>query len=199
MEGLQFFGSLDFLSGITNWEGFSLTHVIQNDINDLYKPQPLSETIDNWLTPLLIKSLFPKEIQQLVLNRYTNWDDPFSPEIVREQILQLLGNVSYNVSNIRAALLHFKHEYDTGSGNYLYHFVAEPPNHAVETPSLINGATHADDLLGLVEIDNFDNYTDLQRSVGLHNDVLGEPCKNRVRIVTFILNMVHVVVLNQNV
>ncbi|WAR14367.1 EST5-like protein [Mya arenaria] len=170
-DGLHFFGSLDFLNGITKWEGVSFMHIIQNDINDLYKPQPRSETIENWLNPSLIKSIFkrrfPNEIKQLVLNRYTNWDDPLSPETVREQLLQFLGDVAYNVPAVRATREHFKHEYDTGSGNYLYHFVAEPPVHVMETPSWIKGATHAEDLLFLVEMDNFDNYSDWQRQLSV--------------------------------
>ncbi|XP_052820049.1 liver carboxylesterase 1F-like [Mya arenaria] len=170
-EGLQFFGSLDFLNGITKWEGVSLMHVIQNDINDLYKSQPRPETIKNWFTPSLIKSIFkrrfPKEIQQLVLNRYTNWNDPLSPNTVREQILQFLGDVAYNVPAVRATREHFKYEYDTGSGNYLYHFVAEPSAYVMETPFWTEGATHADDLLFLLEMDNFDNYTDWQRQLSV--------------------------------
>ncbi|XP_052760602.1 liver carboxylesterase 1F-like [Mya arenaria] len=170
-EGLQFFGSLDFLNGITSWEGVSFMHIIQNDINDLFKPQPRSETIENWLNPSLIeyifKRKFPKEIQQVVWNRYTNWDDPLSPETVRKQLFQFLGDVAHNVPAVRAAREHFKHEYDTGSGNYLYHFVAEPPVHVMETPLWIQGATHADDLLFLVEMDNFDNYSDWQRQLSV--------------------------------
>ncbi|WAQ99382.1 LOW QUALITY PROTEIN: ACES-like protein, partial [Mya arenaria] len=167
--GLQFFGSLDFLNGITMWDGLSFMHIIQNSINDLNKSQSLSETLENWLNQLLFESIFKrkfsKEIQQLVRNRYTNWDDPLSSERVREQVLQFLGDVEYNVPAVRAAREHFKHEYDTGSGNYLYHFVAEPPVHVMETPSWIEGATYADDLLFLVEMDNFNNYTDWQRQL----------------------------------
>ncbi|WAR14365.1 hypothetical protein MAR_004470 [Mya arenaria] len=61
---------------------------------------------------------------------YTNWDDPLSPERVREQVLQFLGDVAYNVPAVRAAREHLKHE-SPNQVNSIYKWV--PYNDSQET------------------------------------------------------------------
>lgn len=147
LEEVDFFRSLDVLTGFNAYEGaFMLPFII--DSSQIEDIQPTREEMSELYLPLLLRMVYRKEFSseliKLIELQYTNWSNPDSFESIRLQIAKLGGDINFAVPAVDMARLH---KLSSAASNYMYFFTPKPSVRTIQTPSWIPGANHADELL----------------------------------------------------
>ncbi|XP_060573357.1 cholinesterase 2-like [Ruditapes philippinarum] len=156
LEEVEFFRSLDILSGFNANEGVSVLPWI---MSMLPKEMQVSQLEDfsfdhfRWTDDIVPAVLtfsflkrFSKEILQLVDAQYRSWSSPYDQHLLRLQFEKLVGDLTYAIPAIEMAHLHAMSS-SSSENNFMYHFLPKPSTRALPTPSWISGAGHADELM----------------------------------------------------
>ena len=148
LEQLEFFRSLDFISGFTDQEGgvFLLTPLYPiEDLETFTLPRYdfITKAAPTALT--VATGHFPDFIKSIIMAEYTNWTNPTLPVNNRDQYVRLLGDIYFTVGSVEMSRLHSNATVNT-SKTYAYVFTATPTNRALITPTWFKGANHGDEM-----------------------------------------------------
>ncbi|XP_045181181.2 acetylcholinesterase-like [Mercenaria mercenaria] len=146
LDEVEFFRSLDILSGFNANEGASMLYYIINATH-LETMQPTREQVKKELLPKLIKFIYGKDfadtLMHLVEAQYTDWTNPKDYKSIRLQIEKLMGDATFGVPAVEMARLH---KVPSASRNFMYHFAPRPSYQPLPSPSWLPGAGHADEI-----------------------------------------------------
>ncbi|XP_045181221.2 carboxylesterase 5A-like [Mercenaria mercenaria] len=146
LDEVEFFRTLDILSGFNANEGASMWHYM-TDKTELETMQPTREQLRNELLPQLMKFIYEKVfadvLMQLVEAQYTDWTNPKDYKSIRLQIEKLIGDATFGVPAVEMARLH---NVSSVSRNFMYHFAPRPSYQPLPSPSWLQGAGHADEI-----------------------------------------------------
>ena len=149
IEQVEFFRSLDFLSGFTDQEGgvFLLAPIYPMEDMETFTLSREEFMVKSVPTVLAMAARLPSHvIKSLVIAEYTNWTDPYLPENNRDQYVRLFGDIYFSIGCVEMSRLHFNASGDT-KNTYAYLFTATPSNRALITPTWLKGANHGDELV----------------------------------------------------
>lgn len=145
-EDVNFFRSLDVLSGFNAYEGVIYLDMVTGMSVEDAKPTP--EQMKTMYLPSLTKlnyhTQYTEELMRLIESEYTNWDAPDNYNSILLQLTKALGDTNFGVPAIEMARLH---KTASASRNFMYFFTPEPSVRLLPTPSWIPGANHADEVL----------------------------------------------------
>ena len=147
-DSRPFFGTLDFLTGINSVEGA----LMMNPLIGIHDPEHLEPNRTYFEDQLLPKALsvtfgnnIPQIIQDLIVNEYTNWEDPENMANIRNNFMQIYADLMFAIPMLETIGYHTlvsKHS----KGTYLYQFDVAPSQHFLPTASWVEGANHADEM-----------------------------------------------------
>lgn len=147
---VAFFRSLDFLSGINQYEGGLFLPVISGVV-DFSSFQPTQEDmLTNYIGQVLMgmyNRWFREEIIQAVLHEYSNWTNPYHYESIRLQFVKALGDTCFAVPAVRNAMLHL--DSVTTDKTYMYQFMPVTSERPPFTVDWLPGADHSEEVLFL--------------------------------------------------
>lgn len=141
---VEFFQSVDLLSGINAYEGTIFLHKIFSQTNQ----ENLVITSAKFREYLSSKMQISHgqdvgtEIVDMILAEYTNWTRPADNDSVRLQFVKLLGDINVGAPCIEMTRLHSK---SSDSKTYLYHFTPKLVSYH-SGPAWLPGAAHGDEL-----------------------------------------------------
>ncbi|XP_045187887.2 carboxylesterase 5A-like [Mercenaria mercenaria] len=146
LDEIEFFRSVDILSGFNAFEGALFLPFIM-DPTKIENMQPTRQEMKRQYLPaamnMLYRTGFADEIMNLVEAHYTNWSNPDDFHSIRLQITKLLGDASFGVPAVEMARLH---KISSASRNFMYHFAPKPSVRLLPTPTWIPGSNHADEI-----------------------------------------------------
>ena len=90
--------------------------------------------------------------KQLTIAEYTNWENPDDPKRLREQVVDLFGDISFNNPAIEMSRLHFN---GSNVESYVYNFIPKVDKPLLPSTKWAKFANHGDEL-GPVFGYNFD-------------------------------------------
>ena len=99
--------------------------------------------IGNMLLTLTMGQPVPELLHSLVTYEYTDWSNP---ENARLQYVKLMGDLFFNVPGAEFSHLHAN---GSNTSSWLYSFGARLDKPVLPTPTWIDGANHADELLAV--------------------------------------------------
>lgn len=149
-DEVAFFRSLDFLSGINQYEGGTFLPLVYGifNINDF---QPSKEDmLTNYIGLMLMRMhgrTFDETIRQTVLHEYTNWSNPFHYESVRLQLVKAIGDTSFVLPAVQSAMVHLDGE--TNGKTYMYQFMPATSQRRPTTAVWLPGADHREEVFSL--------------------------------------------------
>lgn len=143
---LEFFRSLDFMTGHNMYDGAVMLLFLGSEIGDVNNWTPSQDDMMIDVFGQLGVSGFPvsSSVRQAIIHEYTNWTNPHAYESVRVQYMKLLTDVYYTAPT--AQMLQW-HAVASGTGNtYAYLFSPVTSSRMPWTPSWLPGADHAEEL-----------------------------------------------------
>lgn len=149
----QFFGSLDFLTGVNSLEGALLVGYFAIELN-LTNPEDIRisrDEFENIFIPSALSTVFGPNISQAAVRaaifEYTNWEDPDNNNIHRETVVNMASDYTFYSPAIQTMNAKIKSN-DTAQ-IYFYRFATRPSTHFLPVPSWVDGpgkANHEDDV-----------------------------------------------------
>ena len=147
--GRNLFASIDLMIGINSHEGcffVSPTGGVQDPENFT----PNQTFYENTLVPIALRIAFgmepPKLIRDLILQVYTNWDDPENTLFVRENFINLYTDIIFAETSLDFTVKHNKLAIDNDAKTYLYEFDVLTAAKLLPSPSWCDRGTHGDEL-----------------------------------------------------
>ena len=153
LDEVEFFRSLDILSGFNTHEGIGVLSTVMHFLPKEMQSSQLENLTFNkyfWRNHYIpavmnftFQKQFPDEIIKLVEAQYTPWSKPDDHQLLRLQFEKLVGDLNFAVPAIQMARLHAM---SPSANNFMYHFAPKPSIRALPIPSWIPGAGHADEI-----------------------------------------------------
>lgn len=148
-SAVQFFQSLDFMTGRNMYDGAEIVMYISSITDDVNTWMPSQDDMIHNLIDILgemgIKG-FPVTdgVRRSILHEYTNWTNPHSYESVRVQFVKMFTDTFYGVPAARMLQMHAG---EGATGNtYAYLFSPVTSSRMPWTPSWLPGADHAEEI-----------------------------------------------------
>ncbi|KAL4232505.1 postsynaptic membrane assembly [Mactra antiquata] len=149
----EFFQSLDLLTRVNNYDGVLYVIGVWPSLvgyKDINNPRITRDQLENIVFEDIIKYLLkPLDdqarhiIKHLLTNEYINWKDPDSFTSTRMSLANISNDAEFFFP---ATCITEAHAESTKSRTYFYEFVYTPLQHALPTPTWINGANHGDEV-----------------------------------------------------
>ena len=147
--GRCFFASIDIMIGINSNEGcffVSPTGGVQDPENF----RPNRTFYENTLVPIALKTAFgmdpPKLMRDLILQVYTNWNDPLNTLFIRENFINLYTDNVFAETSVDFAVKHNKLANNNDAKTFLYEFDVLTPTKLLPSPSWCHRGAHGDEL-----------------------------------------------------
>ena len=145
----SFFGSLEFLTGITSEEGLFFLLLPELGFHDTEHLEPTRQEFMGHLLPQAISytlgSRIPDIIKHIIGHEYTDWTNPENMPYIRDNLVRLYSEVMFSIDMLKTIKLH-----SSVSGQsrkrYVYLFDIKPAEGVIHPPSWSKGAIHADEL-----------------------------------------------------
>ncbi|KAL4219875.1 Neuroligin-2 [Mactra antiquata] len=155
LEEVEFYRSLDVINGFNSHEGFLIVEVfLANLAPDFLITRDQMKAMLQPILGMLLGIHLDESVVELIMHEYTNWSNPVSKEDVRLQLIKLFGDLFFGEPAVVTAKMHaLSGTLSSTSGNYMYHFVANPRSGILQTPEWIHGANHADDIPFITGVD----------------------------------------------
>ena len=148
LAGLEFFSSLDFLTGVVAAEGTVLIGPFVG-IQDPMRFEPSREFFEKELVPKALCNLYghdvPHIVKDLIVHEYTDWECPDSAEKIRYKILQIYTELVFSVPMLETIGYHAT-SIKPQKGSFMYMFDIKPSETFLPTPSWVKDANHGDEL-----------------------------------------------------
>lgn len=144
----KFFGSFDFLTGLTEDEGFMMiTPFVGVDNTDTFKTN--RQNFEEEIVPEIIRVMYgeniPDSVKRLVAFEYTDWTDPENDDRTYDSFIRLSSDYVFNSEAIDITKIHAV-EKEKMSNSYLYLLNALPSQHIFMLPSKWRrGPVHTDE------------------------------------------------------
>ena len=160
---VDFFASLDFMTGIVSGEGVMSVGPFVG-VKDSEHFTVSKDEFEKKIVPEVANLMFGDGISNvvtdLVIHEYSIWSDPESAENSRTSFLEMTGDYVFNFHAKLVADMHanLSAKADKGGKTFAYLSEAIPSQHILWTPTWITTANHADDCTFLFGYDK-EGYT----------------------------------------
>ena len=146
-DGHDLFSSIDLMVGITSNEGCYMSPVA--GVQDTENFNPNRTFYENTLVPIAMGLAFGKNptklISDLMLQVYTNWNDPKNTTLIRENFVNMYTDTIFAETSMDFATQHLKLARNN-STTFLYEFDVLNATKLLNSPSWCIRGTHADEL-----------------------------------------------------
>ena len=155
-EEINFFRSIKLINGINGNEG-ALFLMMLGDAEALDDLEITREQMNTQQIPGAMAIVFggkpvPDVAKQLLISEYTDWGNPDDPKRLREQVLDLFGDIYFNAPGIEMSRVHCN---ASNVDSYVYNFLPKLDKSLIRLPKWAKFANHGDEL-GPVFGYNFD-------------------------------------------
>jgi carboxylesterase type B len=155
-EELKFFRSIRLMNGVNGNEGASALLMLGDAENlddlEITREQMNTEHIPGTLAFLYGNKTVSDVVNQLMISEYTDWENPDDPKRLREQMINLYGDIYFNAPCVEMSRVHAN---ETDVESYVYNFLPRLDKPLLPLPKWVKYANHGDEL-GPVFGYNFD-------------------------------------------
>ena len=147
-DEIEFFHTLDFLTGIVEEEGAFAASPLAG-VEDGENFSPNRTFYQEQLIPHAISyplgTDIPQVIKDLITQEYTDWSDPEDMEKIRSKLMQIYADFMFSVPMNEALVYHTSMK-KPSTNKYQYVFGIKPSFSVIPMASWVNRANHGDDL-----------------------------------------------------
>ena len=155
-EVKEFFASIDFMTGITTGEG-GMNNLVFAGIPDTENFAPSREEFEREIVPKATKLMYgesvPSVVSDIIVHKYTNWENPNDKNNIRQSFLDMTGDHTFNFHAKLLADMHANLSAGHSGKTYAYLFEALPSQHIMWTPTWMSKPNHGDELMFLFGYD----------------------------------------------
>jgi acetylcholinesterase len=157
-EEIDFFRSIKLINGVNGNEGGFLFLTGLGNSEKLEDLEITRKKMNTRLVPGIMAIMYenktvPEFLQQLIIFEYTDWENPDDPKRLREQVVQLSGDIYFNVPGIEMSRFHSN---ASNVDSYVYHFLPKLAKPLFPLPKWVKYANHGDELIPVFGY-NFDS------------------------------------------
>ncbi|XP_060588079.1 acetylcholinesterase-like [Ruditapes philippinarum] len=155
-EEIDFFRSIKLINGVNGNEGGLFLIMLGNSetLEDLEitREQMNTQVVPGTMAMMYGNKPVPELLKQLIISEYTDWENPDDPKRLREQLVELFGDIYCNVPCIEMSRFHSN---ASNVDSYVYHFLPKVEKPLLPLPKWVKYANHGDEV-GPVFGYNFD-------------------------------------------
>jgi acetylcholinesterase len=144
-EEIDFFRSIKLINGVNGNEGgLFLIHSETLEDLEITREQMNTQVVPGIMAMMYGNKPLPEFLKQLIISEYTDWENPDDPKRLREQAVELFGDIHFNVPGIEMSRFHSN---ASNADSYVYHFLPKLAKPLFPLPKWVKHANHGDELI----------------------------------------------------